>query len=118
VPTILLVEDDDIFRYAASRYLRKHGYTVVEASGSMEGLRIIDGGGIDVVVVDITLQPREPHGVALARMIRVKNPDIRVLFVTGYLDILKIEPGLEGETILYKPVELAELSRKIAELLS
>jgi hypothetical protein len=51
----------------------------------------------------ISLQPNEPHGFAVARMIRFKSPDIQILFVTG-----RIEPGLEGESILYKPVELSE----------
>jgi CheY-like chemotaxis protein len=118
VPTILLIEDDEIFRYAACRYLRAKGYTVVEVSSSMDALKILDkGGGIDIVVADIALQPNEPHGFALARMIRHKHPDIRIMFVTGHLDILKIEPALEGEVIVYKPVELTELSSKIGELL-
>jgi DNA-binding LytR/AlgR family response regulator len=83
----------------------------------MDALKILDKGrGFDIVVADIALQPTEPHGFALARMIRFKNPEVRVMFVTGNLEILKVEPGLEGELILYKPVELSELSEKIDEL--
>jgi two-component system cell cycle response regulator CpdR len=118
VPTILFVEDDDAFRYAACRHLRSEGYTVVDAPSSMDALKLLDkGGGIDIVVVDIALHPKEPHGFALARMIRHKHPYMPVLFITGVLDILKVEPGIEGEPILYKPVDLAELSRKIGEQL-
>jgi DNA-binding response OmpR family regulator len=116
VPKILFVEDDDAFRYAASRHLRAQGYTVADVPSSMEALRVFDET-IDIAVIDIALHPNEPPGFALARMIRYKNPEARILFVTGVVDIEKIEPGIEGEIILYKPIEFAELSRKIGELL-
>jgi DNA-binding response OmpR family regulator len=118
MPTILLVEDDDAFRYAASRHLRSEGYTVIDVAGSMDALKVLDGGGIDMMVVDIALPVKEPPGFALARMVRYKHPEMPVLFVTGVLDIEKIEPGIEGDMILYKPIEMSELSRKISELLA
>jgi CheY-like chemotaxis protein len=39
MPTILLVEDDEAFRYAASRHLRNDGYTVIDVAGSMDALK-------------------------------------------------------------------------------
>ena len=116
-PTILLVEDDEAFRYATCQHLQAEGYSVIEVPGSLDALRAIDNGGIDAVIVDIALNPGEPHGVALARMIRRTNPDVRILFITGVKDIEKLEPAIPGE-VLYKPVELADLSRKVKELLS
>jgi CheY-like chemotaxis protein len=73
-PTILFVEDDEAFRYAASRYLKAKGYSVIDVSSSMDALRVIDHGGISLVISDVNLNQNEPHGVALARMIRRKNP--------------------------------------------
>jgi two-component system, cell cycle sensor histidine kinase and response regulator CckA len=115
-PTILFVEDDEAFRYAACRHLRAAGYSVVDVPSSLDALRVTDEGGIDVVITDVALYPKEPHGVALARMIRRKHPNIHILFVTGVKDIEELEVGIPGE-VLYKPVELAELSRKVRELL-
>jgi two-component system, cell cycle sensor histidine kinase and response regulator CckA len=116
-PTILFVEDDETFRYAACRHLEANGYSVVDVPSSMDALRVIDEGDIDVVIADIALYPKEPHGVALARMIRRKQPNIRILFVTGIKDIEQLEAEIPGE-VLYKPVELATLSRKVQELLA
>jgi two-component system, cell cycle sensor histidine kinase and response regulator CckA len=120
LPTVLLVEDDDIFRYTMCHYLRGEGYSVTDVSGSMDALKVLDGShnGIDLVVADMALHPQEPHGFALARMIRHKNPSTRVLFVTGVLDIEKTEPGMKDESILYKPFELSTLSRKVGEMLA
>lgn len=116
-PTILFVEDDEAFRYAACHHLQAEGYSVVDVPNSMQALRAIDEGNFGVVIADVALYPNEPHGVALARMIRNKHPDIRILFVTGVLDIEQKESGIPGE-ILYKPVDLAVLSRKVQELLA
>jgi CheY-like chemotaxis protein len=115
-PTILIVEDDEAFRYAACRHLQAKGYTVVDVASSLDALRTVDGGGIDVVITDVALYPKEPHGVALARMIRRKHPSIRILLVTGIQDIEQLESEIPGE-VLYKPVELADLSCKVQELL-
>ncbi len=116
-PTILIVEDDEAFRYAASRHLKAKGYSVIDVPSSMDALRVIDQGGIDVVIADIALGPEEPHGVALARMIRRKHPAIGMLFVTGIRNVEQLEPEIPGE-VLIKPFELAELSRKVQELLA
>ena len=117
--TVLVVEDDNVFRYAACHYLRAEGYTVIDVRSSMDALKILDkGDGFDIVIADIALYPKEPTGFALARMIRFKNPNIRVLFVTGDLDILKKEPGMDGEVVLYKPIDLPELSGKVTEMLA
>lgn len=115
-PTILVVEDDEAFRYAACHHLQAEGYSVVDVPSSMAALQVIEQGGIDVVVLDIALYPNEPHGVALARMIQRKHPSIRILFVTAVKNIEQLEPAIPGE-ILYKPVELSALSRKVQELL-
>jgi two-component system, cell cycle response regulator CpdR len=116
-PTILFVEDDDAFRYAASHYLKANGYSVIDVPSSIDALRVFEeGGGVDVVIADVALYPNEPHGIALARMIRRKHRDVRILFVTGIKDIEQLESGIPGE-VLYKPVELADLARKVQELL-
>lgn len=109
--TVLLVEDDEAFRYAVGRYLRANGYTVIDVAGSMAALDAIDKGGIDLVVADVGLNPKEPHGVALARMIHNRHPRMHILFVTGMMDIGELESELPGE-LLFKPVELTVLSAK------
>jgi response regulator of citrate/malate metabolism len=69
------------------------------------------------VVADVALYPKEPHGIALARMIRQQHPKMPILFVTAVMDIEQLESGIPGE-ILYKPIELADLARKLGELLA
>lgn len=114
--TILIVEDDEAFSYSVTQYLISKGFNVIEASGSMAAMRELDNGAVDAVVIDILLQPNEPHGLSLGRMILNKRPGMPVLFVTGRRDIAEIE-YIPAE-ILYKPIELDELASKIGDLLA
>jgi DNA-binding response OmpR family regulator len=114
--TILIVEDDEAFSYAASHYLKSKGYNVIVASGSLAALRELDNEQIDVVVADIALQPNEPHGLSLGRMIVTQKPAVPVLFVTGRPDLIELDGHAPGD-VLYKPVDFDALAHKIDELL-
>lgn len=115
--TVLIVEDDEAFSYAAASHLTSKGYKVIEASGSMAAMRELEKTRIDIVVIDILLQPNEPHGLSLGRMILNKTPGMAILLVTGRRDIAEIEGYIPAE-VLYKPVELDELASKIDDLLA
>lgn len=113
--TVLLVEDDSVLRYPAARHLRTNGFNVNEASGSMAALRELDRQDVDVVVADLVLQPNEPHGLALGRMIGHRRPGTPVLLITGHRDLIE-QAGSVPCDVLYKPVEMDELARKIDEV--
>lgn len=83
----------------------------------MDALRAIDNGYFDLLITDVRLGSREPHGVALARMAHHKYPSLKILFLTGTMNIEQDEPNLPGVT-LYKPVDLSILSKKVQDMLS
>lgn len=111
-PTILIVEDDEAFAYAASRYLESCGYRSVVASGSLAAFRELDRQSFDVVVADVFLGKNEPHGVSLGRMIRNWDQNMPVLIVTGFPEFLEAAGPLPGRTMI-KPVDLAQLAAAV-----
>jgi DNA-binding response OmpR family regulator len=115
--TVLIVEDDDAFGYAVSRYLKSKGYKVILAPGSLAALRELDNENIDVVVVDVALRPNEPHGLSLGRMIVTQKPRVPVLFVTGRADLIELDGHPPGD-VLYKPIDFGELAHKIGGLIA
>jgi DNA-binding response OmpR family regulator len=115
--TILIVEDDDAFGYAVAHHLKSDGYKVIVASGSMAALRELDNETIDVVVTDVALHPNEPHGLALGRMIITRKRKLPVLIITGRPDLIELDGNPPGD-VLYKPVDLNELTRKIDGLMA
>ena len=116
-PTILIVEDDAAFAYAAARHLQHQGYDTIVAPSSMAALNELDAHKVDVVVTDVRLIDGEPHGLSLARMVASRRPKIPVIIVTAYPEILDGERSLPGP-VLHKPVEFADLSQHVIACLA
>ena len=59
-PVVLVVDDDPSVLKALAAQLKSFGYSVKEAAGGHEAMRLAEGGGIDLIVVDLVL--RDIHG--------------------------------------------------------
>jgi len=84
--TILLVEDEDGLRALNARGLSSRGYTVLEAANGVEAMEVIEkeGGHIDLVVSDVVMP--EMDGPTLLKEMRRNNPDLKMIFVSGYAE--------------------------------
>ncbi|MEO6326174.1 MAG: response regulator, partial [Thermoanaerobaculia bacterium] len=79
--TIFLVEDDESVRSLVHRVLREAGYLVVEAGSAEEALLLFPSlGAIDMVVTDTVLPGL--NGVRLAQELRLRRPELRILFIS------------------------------------
>jgi len=83
---ILIVDDEDLNRYAISKNLQKVGYTVSEASNAIEALDLLRRHEYEVVLTDIKM-PGGMDGVELLRHIRTDSPDAVVILMTGYASL-------------------------------
>ncbi|HEX6841206.1 MAG TPA: response regulator [Stellaceae bacterium] len=83
-PSILVVDDDEGFRYAASKALQNAGYLVTAASDFRVALDLLDSDApVDLLVTDIVM-PERIHGFALARMARMRRTGLKVIYLTAY----------------------------------
>ncbi|MFQ3682027.1 response regulator [Roseiflexus sp.] len=115
--TILLVEDDPAVRALAARVLRTHGYRVLEASNDDEAMTL---ARLHTPVHLLLSDHGIPHtsGTLLADRLTLAHPQIRVLFMTGYM----IEPDSLRRTAtdaptLLKPFTPRELLQKVRVIL-
>jgi signal transduction histidine kinase len=116
---VLLCEDDDGVRLFSGETLRDLGYQVVESSDAASALSALVGTGrIDLLFTDVVL-PGGKTGADLAREARKLQPDLKVLFTTGYarsaLD--REQEGEKGIELLLKPFGVAELAVKLRQML-
>lgn len=115
--TILLVEDEEGLRSLNARGLRSRGYTVVEAGNGLEAMEALDArnGAIDLVVSDVVMP--EMDGPMLLRAMRERNPDLRIIFVSGYAEeaFSKSLPENEQFAFLAKPFTLSQLVGAVKE---
>ena len=115
--TILLVEDEDGLRSLNARGLRSRGYTVIEAANGVEAMEAIEReeGEIDLVVSDVVMP--EMDGPTLLTEMRKRNPDLRIIFVSGYAEdaFEKSLPENEQFAFLAKPFTLSQLVATVKE---
>ncbi|HEX7871295.1 MAG TPA: response regulator [Sphingobium sp.] len=83
--TILLVEDEALIRMLGVIALEDAGFTVLEAVDADDAMRLLgdDGGDICLLFSDIDM-PGDMNGLALARLVHDRWPDIRLLLTSGH----------------------------------
>ncbi len=117
--TILLVEDEDTVRRTSSKMLSRLGYTVVEASNGPDAIAIIKGRStrFDLLLTDIIMP--EMDGAELVRTVRKLDPDIKVIFSSGYPESHLLQHGLDltGIVLLRKPFSRNDLARNVRDVL-
>jgi CheY-like chemotaxis protein len=112
---ILVVEDDPDVRALPVAILRKQGYQVVEAADGGQAIGHLKAGPpFDLLFTDVVL-PGGMNGVEIAKEAKRLQPDIKVIFTTGYAEhALAHNGGLDPGTILVtKPYQRAELLKKV-----
>jgi signal transduction histidine kinase/CheY-like chemotaxis protein len=84
--TILVTEDEEVVRRLALRVLKQRGYTVLAARDGLEAQRIANEhpGPIHLLLTDLVMPGMS--GGETARLLVAKRPELRVLFMSGYID--------------------------------
>jgi two-component system, cell cycle sensor histidine kinase and response regulator CckA len=116
---VLVVDDEPAVRRFAERVLSSAGYVVETASNGPEALDIVqNAGAFDLFVID-EMMP-DMRGRELADELRQRQPDAKVLYYTGNLDLLLQDTNVfvENEAVLAKPVSVDGLREAVARLLS
>jgi two-component system cell cycle sensor histidine kinase/response regulator CckA len=117
-PRILVVDDEESIRRFADRTLRNAGYDVAVASDGPPAITVFESQGpFDVYVIDVMMP--QMLGSELARQLRLRDPDVKALYFTGYSDRLFEERASlwENEAFLEKPATGKELLEAVSLLL-
>ncbi len=117
--TVLLVEDEEAVRSFAARALAGRGYQVLEASTGAEALEVMDEhtGAVDLVVSDVVMP--EMDGPTLLKELRKTNPDLKIIFISGYAEdaFKKNLDANEHFAFLPKPFSLKQLAEAVKDTL-
>jgi len=118
-PRILVVDDEPHIRRVLEVVLDKEGFDVVVASEGGEGLAVVEGGGIDLVILDL-LMP-DTNGLEVLAKIRA-NPDISatpVIILTAKGQDADREAAFAGgaDDFMTKPFSPKKLIARIREIL-
>jgi PAS domain S-box-containing protein len=114
---ILVVEDDPMVLKIIVKALKRAGHDVTSASSGDEALKAFEANpNFELVLTDIVM-PGKLQGTSLAKVLRLRNPNLTIIFMSGYAgDGSLSESPLQTEDLrLMKPVSQSDLLAKIEQ---
>jgi two-component system, NtrC family, response regulator HydG len=84
-PKIFIIDDDPDICLILSRYFQKEGFDASSTSNGKDGIAYLKRFGADVVLCDFRLP--DYNGIEILQKIKIIDPNIHVIIVTGYSDV-------------------------------
>ncbi|MBZ0216808.1 MAG: response regulator [Fimbriimonadaceae bacterium] len=118
VGRILLAEDDDDMRKFLVKALQRAGYDVVSFDNGQSAYDRLREEPFTLLLTDIVMP--EMDGIELARKATELDPDIKVMFITGFAAVaLSPESNAPKEAkVLSKPFHLKDLVTQVEQLIA
>ena len=117
--TILLVEDADALRKLTHMLLEQHGYHVLVAANGAAAMQLVEEKpeSIHLLLTDVIMPGL--NGRALAERLQLRQPGLKVLYMSGYTDDAIADHGVlaAGIQLLHKPFSEENLIHKVREVL-
>jgi CheY-like chemotaxis protein len=117
--TVLVIDDDDAVRKVVERILDRSGFQVLSTANAHEALVLATErpGDIDLVLSDVVMPGM--LGTELVRRLRLEQPAMRVLLMSGYAPPVLPDGGSfeDGILLVDKPFSAASLLQKVSEAL-
>ncbi|MBQ3835065.1 MAG: response regulator [Elusimicrobia bacterium] len=117
VPSILIIEDEEVERYTLKTALEAEGFFVEAAEKGAEAESIAKTIAFDIIIVDYRLPDMD--GVTVTKRLQALSSEFTPIFVTGHTSL---EIALEAMRIgaydyISKPLDIAKLVKIIYKIL-
>jgi two-component system cell cycle response regulator CpdR len=118
MPKILLAEDDNDMRRFLVKALQNAGYDVIDYDNGLSAYRRLREEPFELLLTDIVMP--EMDGIELARRASELDPDIKIMFITGFAAVaLNPDSQTPKEAkVLSKPFHLRELVTEVQKMLA
>src|SRR5262245_33712619 len=115
---ILLAEDDNDMRRFLVKALEQAGYAVISYDNGLSAYHRLREEPFELLLTDIVMP--EMDGIELARRASELDPDIKIMFITGFAAVaLNADSNAPKQAkVLSKPVHLRELVSEVQKLLA
>lgn len=117
--TILVVDDDDLFRAMLCETLKAAGYEVLEAENGKAAMKVVLGSSLDLVITDLIMPEQE--GIETIREIKRITPEMKIIAVSGgmrggSMDFLQIAEYMGATRVFKKPIDRKAFLSAVSEL--
>lgn len=119
MPTVLLIDDDDLLRGVLTIALERRGYVVIEAADGKQGVDIARATAVDIVITDLIMPVQE--GVETIITLRRECPRLPIIAMSGGASnsnlYLEIAGKIGAKRMLPKPFSPKMLVELIEQVL-
>jgi len=114
--TVLLVDDDDVFRERMAEALRRRGFEVTAASDHASAVSAATRVDPDFAIIDMRMP--DTTGLDVVEAIVPRCPDTKIVILTGYGSIASAVDALHrgAHHYLAKPIDADELTTALMRL--
>jgi two-component system cell cycle response regulator CpdR len=115
---IILAEDDSDMRRFLVRALQNAGYEVISFDNGLSAYQRLREEPFELLLTDIVMP--EMDGIELARRASELDPDIKIMFITGFAAVAlnSDSKAPKNAKVLSKPVHLRELVNEVQKMLA
>ena len=118
--TIMVVDDDQVFRESTCEVLKRMGYNTIEARSGKVAIELFSQqhDKIQLILMDILMPGMT--GIQSSRRIRQIESDIPIIFLTGYDRTQPLEPEVyeKNSDLINKPFRITALSHAIQKVIT
>ena len=108
---VLVIDDDDGVRQFIVDSLQGSGYVVSATSNGVDGLKSLEGGIHDLLIVDYAMPGM--NGVEVVKEVRRRTPTLPIILATGYADMAAVDGVMDADRVLRKPFRIDDLNTAV-----
>ena len=114
--TILVVEDEEIYRLIFKKVLESNGYLVLDAANGAEGLEVLRTLKVDLAIVDLEMPVMD--GMEFTKWVKEINPNFPLIIVTAHASSYLPKEILDANVnaLLSKHLQMDELIKLVERL--
>ena len=111
---ILIVDDEEMILEMLDQILSAAGYDVRTALGGRKALELYEQHPVNLILTDIKMPGID--GYHLLKEVKAKNPDVRVVLMSGYSNDFSIHEAIElgADEFIVKPFRRNDILQVLA----
>ena len=121
MPSVLLIEDEELVRELLKEVLEINGFQVLMANDGIDGVRLFKESPTDIVITDLVMPEQE--GVKTTLQIKKLAPHVKIIVISGKLETESMNSApiltmMGADLVLKKPFKNETLLENVNALLA